>query len=329
MDNTRNEKSIARPVLIIFLIICFFAATLFALYWWESANGDGEIVQTGSETVQYNGVDYVKKSNIETFLIMGLDTTEVETSADSYNNKMQADFLLLLIFDKDTQKSSAIHINRDTMTDMNILGVAGQKVGTVNGQIALSHTYGNGKGTSCRNTADAVSNLLNGIKVDHYLSVTMDFVPIFNDMVGGVEVTVLDDFTSVDPTLVKGETVTLMGDQALLYVRTRRELADSSNSTRMIRQRQYLNALYEKTLQCIESDEQFIVSATLAMSDYVVTDRSATRLQELAKKMTEYEFTGINTIEGESRMGEKFVEFYASKDSITEVVMNLFYKIKE
>ena len=329
MDYTRNEKSIARPILIIISIVCFLVATFLALYWWESANNKGEVAQTGNGTVQYNGVDYVKKSNIETFLIMGLDTTEVESSADSYNNKMQADFLLLLIFDKDTQKSSAIHINRDTMTDMNILGVAGQKVGTANGQIALSHTYGNGKEVSCRNTADAVSNLLNGIKVNHYLSVTMDFVSIFNDLVGGVEVTVLDDFTSVDPSLVQGETVTLTGEQALLYVRTRRELADSSNSTRMVRQRQYLNALYEKTLQCIETNEQFIVDATLAMGNYIVSDRSVTQLQELAKKMTTYEFTGINTIEGESRMGEKFVEFYASKDSITEVVMNLFYKIKE
>ena len=75
----------------------------------------------------------------------------------------------------------------------------------------------------------------------------MDAVPVFNDLVGGVEIEVLDDFTGIDDTLVKGKTVTLMDEHALHYVRTRKDLEDSSNSTRMKRQQQYINALYEKT----------------------------------------------------------------------------------
>mgnify|MGYP000585160404 FL=1 len=68
----------------------------------------------------------------------------------------------------------------------------------------------------------------------------MDAVPILNDLLGGVEVTVLDDFSGIDDTLIKGETVTLHGDHALTYVRERYGLEDSSNSTRMVRQRQYM-----------------------------------------------------------------------------------------
>ena len=120
------------------------------------------------------------KSDVETFLVMGLDKASGTASSDSYNNDKQADFLMLLVFDNATKKCSAIHINRDTMAEVDILGVAGEKIDTVKKQIALAHTYGNGKNVSCQNTADAVSRLLHDVKVNHYISLALDSVAIFN-----------------------------------------------------------------------------------------------------------------------------------------------------
>lgn len=323
----KASKGIAHSIGIISLVTVFLASVIVSLYIWEKRNNKDNFSKVEDETVQYNGAEYSLRENVETFLVMGLDTTEANGSvSDSYNNTMQADFLLLFVFDKDAQKCSVIQINRDTMTEMNVLGVAGQKVGTVNAQIALAHTYGNGKEVSCRNTADAVSTLLGGIRINHYLSVKMDFVPLFNDLVGGVEVTVLDDFTGVDDTLIKGEKITLNGEQALHYVRSRQGLADSTNNTRMARQRQYLSALYEKTLACMSQNESFVVDATMKLADYMVTDRSVTQLQELMRKMSSYEFDEIKNIDGEFKLGEQFVEFYPSESSIKAIVMEIFYK---
>ena len=128
------------------------------------------------ETVTHDGVDYVLNENIETFLVLGLDKFEGASNADSYNNDKQADFLILFVLDNENKQYTAIHINRDTMVDINVLGVAGNKVDTVHKQIALSHTYGNGKDLSCHNTANSVSSLLMGMKVDHYASVTMESI---------------------------------------------------------------------------------------------------------------------------------------------------------
>lgn len=276
-------------------------------------------------TIEYNGKEYSPKKNVETFLVLGLDKYEGTSLVGSYNNDKQADFLLLFVLDNSEKKCSAIHINRDTMAQVNILGLAGQKVDTVTKQIALAHTYGNGDKESCRNVADSVSGMLHGIKIDHYISFTLDSVAVFNDMVGGVEVTVLDDFTGIDDTLKKGETVTLFGEHALKYVRTRYGLDDSSNSTRMVRQKQYLMALYEKTKELIENDAEFIVEASVKMSDYIVSDRSVNRLQEIVKKITSYEFSQIHDIEGKSKMGEKFIEFYPDEDSTRKLVLDLLY----
>ena len=157
----------------------------------------------------------------------------------------------------------------------------------------------------------------------------MDAVPTFNDLVGGVEVTLLEDFTSVDPTMKKGETLTLTGEQALHYVRTRYGLEDSSNSTRMERQRQYLTALHTKVQQRLAEDDQFIVDSVTAISDSMISDRSVNQLQELMEKLSTYTLVEIDTIEGENVLGEVYVEFYPNEAALQKIVVDLFYKPKD
>lgn len=329
MGKKRNGKrNMMRYLSVALLIIFLLTGAFLLLELWEKRQGNFPEQEPQDAAIEYNGVEYVKNENVESFLIMGLDKFENAIDNESYNNNQQTDFLMLLVFDNEEKKCTAIHLNRDTMVDMNILGVAGQKVGTVNKQLALAHTYGNGKDVSCRNTADAVSGLLNGVKVNHYLSITMDAVPVLNDLLGGVEVTVLDDFTGIDDSLKKGETVTLHGEHALTYVRNRYGLEDSSNSTRMVRQKQYLNAIYDKAMLRIEEDDEFVVEASVKLADYIVSDRSVNQLQDLAKKLSQYELTEIDSIEGDSAVKDGLMEFYPDADSIDEIVFDLFYKEK-
>lgn len=331
MGKTKKSKSkIVRYAVIALSVVFLISSALALLEIWEKRQGRFPEATTEDKRVQYNGEEYLLNDNIDTFLIMGLDKFEGTAAADSYNNNQQADFLMLFVFDNASRKCSAIQINRDTMAKFNVLGVAGNKIDVVTKQIALAHTYGNGRDVSCRNTAEAVSELLLGMKVNHYISLTMDSVVLFNDLVGGVEVTVSDDFTGVDDTLVKGQKVTLTGEHALSFVRSRQGLEDATNSTRMERQKQYMNALYEKTQNCIKSNSDFIVDASLKMADYIVSDRSITQLQDIGKKFSEYEFLGINSIKGESKLGESFMEFYPDETGLKELVFDLFYnKVNE
>lgn len=325
---SHDKREYLRYFLIAVLVIFLISISLFLLLHWEKQRGMFPSQEIGRDSLTHKGTEYVLKENMETFLVIGLDKVVGQSVNDSYNNDQQADFLMLFIFDNDARTCSAVHVNRDTMAEVSVLGVAGNRVDTVTEQIALSHTYGNGRDVSCRNTADAVSELLMGMKVDHYISFSMDSVTVLNDLVGGVEVVVSDDFTGVDNTLVKGETVVLKGEQALRYVRTRYGLEDSSNSTRMKRQQQYIRSLYDQFLQCVEKDSEFVVDASLAMSDYIVSDRSVTQLQDLARKFSEYEFLEISNLEGEFVNGGQFVEFYADAESITEFVVKVFYQVQ-
>ncbi len=317
-----------RPILIVLVFLLIVAIALAAIGIWEKHQGifTGQEYELSETQIEYNGSVYDLKKDLNTVLIMGLDKYEFEEDDNSYNNDQRADFLMLLVIDKKKSTYSAVHINRDTMVEMNMLGIAGEKVGTVEKQIALAHTYGNGKQMSCRNTVDAASKLLLGSKIKHYISLTMESVPILNDIVGGVEVTVLDDFTGIDDTLVKGETVTLVGEHALNYVRTRYGMDDSTNSTRMQRQRQYIEALQKKAVQRAEEDENFVIDATLQMSEHFMSDCSVTVLQDLFDTLSDYEYTGIHSIEGESVVGDKFMEFYPDSEKLSDLVVKLFYE---
>ena len=329
MATTKNSKIVLKIVTACLIIAFIASGVLLGLEIWDKNRGKFDEQHFGEEAVIYNGQEYVLKGNVETFLVMGLDKNTGTSSADSYNNDKQADFLMLLVFDDDAKKCSAIHINRDTMADIDVLGVAGDKIDIVKKQIALAHTYGNGKNISCQNTADAVSRLLKDVKVNHYISLSLDSVGVFNDLVGGVEVTVLDDFTGIDDTLIKGQKINLNGKQALNYVRERYGMEDSTNATRMKRQKQYLESLYAKTQEKMQSDSEFALKATTQMGDYIISDRSATQLQEIGKKLNEYEFCGILDIEGESKKGKEFIEFYPDDDAINKLVIDLFYEIKK
>ena len=327
-DSTKNPL---RYLVILFVAVFLVSAVLLAANLWESGQGlfPGQGLGDQTSVIEYNGQDYVLREDVETVLVMGLDKFEMPENADSYNNDLQADFLILLVIDEKNESCSAIHINRDTMTPVNVLGVAGQKIDTQTMQIALSHTFGNGKEVSCNNTADAVSHLLYGVKIDHYVSLTMDAVALINDMVGGVEVTVLEDFSGIDDTLVKGEKVTLQGDQALTYVRTRYGVGDSSNATRMNRQRQYLQALFDQVRAKSATDESFSLDSSMELAEYMVTSGSINQMQALMDKVVAYDAVTIRSIEGESVIGDEFMEFYPDEQSLKKEVVELFTKPKD
>lgn len=233
---------------------------------------------------------------------------------------------MLLVIDREHKSYSALHLNRDTMTEIPIKGVTGELAGTITGQLALAHTYGSGGADSCRNTVEAVSKFLYGTEIDHYVSLTMDAVAVLNDLAGGVTVEVMDDFTAVDPTLVKGTNITLMGRQALTYIRARGGLEDSSNLRRMERQRQYLTALREQVEKRRQEQPDFDAKAILSIADYLVSDYTANQMAELNSRLEGYTFREVLDVPGEAVHGTEFMEFYADETTLMETVMGLFYE---
>lgn len=268
---------------------------------------------------------WMTQKDLDTLLVIGIDDIGGFQKSNSYNNTSQADFMVLLIRDKVSGDFNAIHLNRDTMTRIPVLGVTGQKAGYRQGQLALAYTYGRGREDSCRNTMEAVSHLLYGAEIDHYIVVTMDSVPIANDWVGGVTVDVLDDFSEVDETMIRGEKIRLVGQQALDYVRTRRGLEDSTNLHRMERQRQYADQ-WLKLAAPMFKNPAAVIDLVMRLSNYHLSDCTAGQLAEFANAYADHQFDSVHTLKGENVIGDVYMEYHLDDDAVREMVIDLFYE---
>lgn len=332
----RVDVRVLKGTAAILAVVLVLLAGMLLLQRWEntqdapvSSSGEASSVEAGApvdgrEITYYNDTAYARREDLETVLLLGVDKFEGETP-EGYINNQQTDFLLLLVMDKENETCTPIQLNRDTMTQIQILGVTGEPAGTFTGQLALAHTYGSGEEDSCENTVLAVENLLYGMEIDHYVSLTMDGVALLNDLVGGVTVEVLDDFTGIDDSLVQGETVTLKGQQALTYVRSRGGLEDSSNLHRMERQRQYLAGLQEQVKKAAQSDSNFSLDALLQVNEYMVSDCTVNQLSDLINSMVTYEIEDIRTTQGEAQVGEEYMEFTVDEDALQQLVLEVFY----
>lgn len=329
-----RKKHLLLGTAAIFAAVLVTVFSLTFLKNWEEEKIRQEMEQLLEESkntkkgdLNYQGQWYNLREDVETVLLIGLDKFEQDIpETESYRNHQQSDFLALLILDHEKKVCDVLSINRDTMADMTKLGIANQPIGTVNAQLALAHTYGSGGIDSCLNTVDAVSNFLYGTKIDHYLSVTMDAVPLVNDAVGGVTLVVEEDFSAVDPSLKQGEEIILKGNQALTYVRGRKDVADNSNINRMERQKQYLAALYEQMQKKLEEDSNFMLKLLTDLSPYMVSDYSISQVSGQLDSGLEYELGQFHSIAGESVKGVEFMEFYADDEALKEQLVELLYE---
>lgn len=272
----------------------------------------------------YMNDQWYAERNVETLLVLGVDDYTNLHDTDSYNSGHQTDFLVLFVRDVDTGKTAAIHINRDTMTDITTLGVTGQPTGTIHAQLALAYNYGNSSQARSRNTVNAVKYLFYGVQIDHYITITMDAVPILNDWAGGVTVEVLDDFTAIDSSLVPGELVRLDGTQALTYVRTRYGLDDSTNLHRMERQQQYAEE-WIHSAQGLLNDAQAVTDLVIQLDGYYHSDCTADELSSYAEGLSLSPSAIVYQIEGDTMQGDVYMEFHVDEEYLQQLVLELFY----
>lgn len=284
-----------------------------------------ELPQGDQETVEVDGVTYRKKDDLTVILAMGIDHETQDEYA--YREAGQADFLRLIVLDGENKTVQQLQIDRDTITPVTVLGVLGDRYDPVNQQISLGYAFGDGRQSSCEVTVEAVENLLGGQKIDQYLSLGLDGISTLNDLVGGVTVTLEDDFSAIDPSMTKGTTLTLHGDQAEIFVRTRRSIGVGTNEARMTRQEQYIQQLSTLLDEKMHEDKNFALTAYDAMEPYLYTNIPKGQLANEAWAAKDYQRLETIKPEGTHQVGDDgFMEFYPDAESLQQAVLQLFYE---
>lgn len=325
-------------VFLLILVILLVAALGCAVFLTQQRARREDLIKLSQEdlnrryrpSITYNGVSYPLKRNMYSVLLIGTDNyvdDNKQINDDEYHhNDNLADFLVILVFDHDRKTVTPFQIGRDTMCEITRMNILGQPLESRVMQITFSHTYGTGKEDSCINTRNCVENLLFQVPIDNFLAFTMDTVPLINDLVGGVTVTLQSDIPTLGPKFVKGETVTLKGKKALSFVRYRDKTLMDGNLTRMANQRLYLDGFTVAARRAAGEDADLAVKAFKLANPFLCTDLTVDHIQRIADDLLAYELLPFVTPDGvyELRSGEDFPGFYVDEASLWSCVKSTF-----
>ena len=323
-DKKRLYKGLGIAVGILILGIAVIGAVLGMADHYRINSGSST---DSREIITYKNETYVKKGNLETYLIAGIDAPGKVEKVTEYDGTGQCDVLAVIVRDRSTDQCKLLSIDRNTITAVKSLDNDGTYLDTTDIQLSLAHAMGFDQQVRAENTVDAVSHLLGDQTIDGYAMVNMGAIQVVNDMVGGVTVTIEDDFTDSDPTLKKGETVTLMGEHAENYIRGRKDVADGSNQNRMSRQSNYEEAFKPAFRSKCAENSKFPLEVYHAMEDYMTTNISAKKFCRLAILMSDENQDEKVAISGTYGLDEDgWQTFTPDEDSLQEAILELFYQ---
>ena len=294
-----------------------------------AAGEDNTMYSYDPDLIWYGGRAYRYNENLTTILIMGIDQrSEVIEKREGISGESgQADTIFLLVLNHEKGKMKIIGISRDTMTDIKTFDYKGNYLGESINHLGLAYAFGDGKEKSCQYMVDAVSNLFYGIPVNAYVALNMEAVIGINDAVGGVTVTVPEDLSKTDEELKKGVTVTLMGRQALTFMKWRDTGIDYSNNLRMARQKLYIISFLKQALKAVKDDMALPLTLYQNLTDEMVTDITPDEAVYLSTQILSMSLdeSGIMMLKGDSARGSVYDEVYVDDKALYELILNIFY----
>lgn len=330
----KSKKTVVIIAAVILILAVLLTAAFFILKYigkTQFHKDDKNIVaetveEVNDDTVLYNGRHYKLNTDVISVLIIGVDKKNINSDL-GYGKNGQADCVFVVAANTRTKSIKIIPISRETMVDVSVYSKSGSYSGVEYEQLCLSYAYGSTPESCSQNVMKAVSRTLYGINIGSHVTIDMNGLAKYTQMIGGLQLEAIEDIQIGKKKIKTGETVNLIGDDAVDYIHDR-GIDVNANNRRMMRQKQFLSALIEKTVSELSKNFSKLGSYYGAMSPYTSTDISLSQLTYLASMFLsgnvlnniEYKMIEGNTVEG-----EKWTEFYPDEESVLNIVFDTFY----
>lgn len=275
------------------------------------------------DTVTLDGVTYRRRRDLKTVLFLGVDNTHlVEGEGELIGNNGRADAIMLFILDPITETTQTLAISRDTMAQVDAYKGNGDYAFSVPMQITMQYSYGNSDRRSCFLMERTVSRLLYNVPITGSLALKMDGIPLIVEELGGITLTLPEDYTYIEPEYVAGAQITLDGPAAEEFVRNRDISVFGSAEQRLARDTWFMHALFDQLTAkggLAQTMEHLLDTA----QDSIETDLDAETLQMLAS----YDMLDeTQKVPGSSVAGEAHDEYHVDEAALQEMVIGLFYE---
>lgn len=271
--------------------------------------------------ILYEGKLYRYNSNLQNYLFMGIDNDNVAMPAADSISGGQADSLFLLTIDEKKRDVKIISINRNTIVPVDVYNKEGDFLVQMDLQICLQHGYGDGMKLSCMRSVEAVDRLFRNVPISGYISLNMGGLAAVNDAIGGVTLTPIETVIRGDAYIAQGTEVTLNGEQAYAYIRTRDTSKDGSSDDRLKRQQQYIIAFINKLLE----NPSLANKLYEAGKDYMVTSIDVPKLVSSSRDMT-FSEENLFSIKGETVLQDGYERYNIDEKSMLDLIISAFYE---
>ncbi|NWO20752.1 LCP family protein [Oribacterium sp. oral taxon 102] len=295
------------------------------------ADGSAQLLFNASE-LSYQGESYRRNTAVKAYLLIGIDREGSLEQEQGYMEEGNADGILVLAYDSANHRVKLLQIPRDSMVPIHITDERHQYTGTEIHQITLAFAYGDGSRRSCEYMEDAVCTLLNGLKMDGYMAVSLEMIRHLNDLIGGVTVEIAsDDLIQFDPAFVRGRSVHLEGELAEKFVRARDITKPKTAEERMERQKQYVTAFERQALQEYKKNDRILVELFDSMQEHMITDMSKGEYLRIAMDILLNQEIGtedFRMLPGEVNTSHFYEEFYTDNEGVNRLVLDTFFRKK-
>lgn len=284
------------------------------------------ILEENSELITYKGKQYEYNEHLSHFLFLGIDKEEQQETNVGSGQAGQADTIFLLSMDRIQKTMLLLAIPRDTMTEIQVYGPQGNSLGSTVDHLNLAYGYGDGGRESCILMKEAVSNLLYGIPIQKYCSVTMDVMKVLADSVGGVSVTISDEsLEQVNPSWTKGSQVELTGDTVEQFLRSRDIKESQSALGRLQRQQEFLQAYGKKVKEIYEKNSSLPVQLYDNIKPYMVTNIGKDQFVQMMTDFSSEKEVESRMLPGNGTTENGYDEYHVDEDALYEFILEQYY----
>ncbi len=166
------------------------------------------------------------------------------------------------------------------------------------------------------------------LDASNYTAANLSSITEFQNLVGELTVTVpVPDLADLGEEYEKGKELTLDASNVEVFLRSRDTETAYSNSSRMERQRVYVEAYVAKLKQQLEEDFQQMVEKILALSQKVATNVSLDEISPFSEMFLTYSFSEENyhVVPGTNQEGMFHDEYIVDEEALQTLLLDTFY----
>ena len=336
------------------LCICSLGGLFLSVYMKDVSRRKAKQMASEEELLKTaiveDGVTYVKKSGIVTFLFLGIDTrteSEVVSNLQKYEGASQvagqSDAIMLIAYDMDNSTVKVINIPRDSMVYIQTYTRTAGKGIQAYEQIALQYAFGRSDSEAAKLVKDIISEqIFVNLDIDYYAALNYVAIPKIVDDIGGLDITMSGDYDiyvftddgGIEPRHYDaGQTYHLFGYDAAGIVHYRDIEVYGSAMDRIERQKDFIRALFHDGKETVRDNPALITAVYGDIKDNLNTDLTLSDIISLASTMINVEFSTDDIVILPGELGTELAEngkdyhqtYELDMDGVRRIMLDTWY----